>query len=60
MNRYRYAGDNDFLKGHTALGQVVDGVFKVQVDNFIHLWSHGWHETDAADWQEDNDCEVVC
>lgn len=52
MKHYRYIGDDDFLKGHTALGRVIDGVFKVQVDNFIHLWSHGWHETPGGDWEE--------
>jgi hypothetical protein len=58
---YRYIGTDDMLVGHTALGQTRDGRFLVQVDNFIHLWSHGWHETPRADWTEmSDDEEIVC
>jgi hypothetical protein len=30
----------------------MDGVFKVQVDDFKHAWSHGWHETPMKDWEK--------
>lgn len=58
MQRYKYVGTETHLIQHTALGQVRDGVFKVQVDNFVHPWSHGWHETPRTDWCE-YDGEVV-
>jgi hypothetical protein len=37
--------------GKTALGRFWDGIFVVQVDEFDHMWSHGWHETPVADWE---------
>lgn len=58
MKRYAYCGPcsstflgfND-LKGQTALGQTLAS-FVVQVDNFEHRWSHGWHLTDRKHWVE--------
>ena len=52
MLRYRYIGSNPFLYDETALGQIVSGVFKVQVDRFDHPWSHLWHITPEKDWCE--------
>lgn len=52
MKHYEYIGDNILLILATALGQEDDGVFKVQVDEFQHPWSHGWHETPREDWCE--------
>ena len=52
MKHYRYIGADDFLTGETALGRIVAGVFKVQVDRLEHPWSHDWHETPQEDWQE--------
>jgi len=52
MVKYRYIGHETTLRGMTALGQTVDGIFKVQVDSFDHAWAHGWHETLASDWEE--------
>jgi hypothetical protein len=53
LKRYRYIGANPSLtRGMTALGQSVDGVFKVQVDDICHPWAYGWHETPAEDWVE--------
>lgn len=60
MIQYKYVGDNQFLVGHTALGRTVDGVFKVQVDNILHLWSHGWHEQPQEDWIVEYDGEIEC
>lgn len=50
--RYEYVGNDDFLKGETALGtiRIADGEFVVQVDRFDHPWSHGWHVTPEKDW----------
>jgi hypothetical protein len=59
MKHYRYIGADDFLVGQTALGLEIDGVFKVQVDRFAHLWSHGWHETPRGDWREMDDNEEI-
>jgi len=53
MNHYRYIGDDDFLVGKTALGRMIDGVFKVQVDRFDHPWSHYWHESPEEQWEKD-------
>jgi hypothetical protein len=55
MASYRYIGTDPLLIQHTALGQEIDGVFKVQVDCLSHLWSHGWHESPQHDWQVDNE-----
>jgi len=52
MKHYRYTGTTRLLVNATALGQMIDSVFKVQVDNFIHPWSHGWHATLREDWCE--------
>lgn len=52
MKQYEYVGDDILLIWTTALGQEIDGVFKVQVDKFEHSWSHGWHETPREDWRE--------
>lgn len=52
MTKYRYVGHDYRLLGHTALGQVIDGVFKVQVHSHQHPWAFGWHETPREDWQE--------
>ncbi len=38
------------LIGESAMGQMIDGVFKVQVNRFTHPWSHFWHETPREDW----------
>ena len=38
------------LIGESALGQHIDGVFKVQVNRFDHPWSHGWHETPREEY----------
>ena len=51
MTQYRYVGDNQFLVGETALGMIVDGVFKVQVDRLSHIWSHYWHEQPIEHWE---------
>jgi hypothetical protein len=67
MRHYRYigtatalAGENHLglaadtvvaLVGETALGQVVDGVFKVQVDRHENRWAYGWHESPQEDWE---------
>ena len=50
--KFRYVGSDTLLIGETAVGQMLGGVFKVQVDRFDHPWSHGWHETLADDWEE--------
>jgi hypothetical protein len=50
MRQFRYIGSDPSLVGETAIGQMVDGVFKVQVDRFDHPWSHFWHETPKGDW----------
>lgn len=50
MFHYRYIGADDFLTGETALGQEIDGVFKVQVNRIEHPWAHGWHETPCEQW----------
>ena len=55
MYNYRcIAGEHE---GHTALGVHEDGVFKVQMDDFDHPMSHGWHEAPEGDWVllEDDD-----
>jgi len=59
MKHYRYIGADDFLAGQTALGREVGGVFQVQGDCFIHLWSHGWHETPREEWREMDDNEEI-
>ncbi len=38
------------LVGETALGQMIDGVFKVQVDHPSHAWSYSWWKTPINDW----------
>ena len=48
--RYSYTGKEDFLLNETALGRIVDGKFKVQVDRFDHEYSHGWWEQKEEDW----------
>jgi hypothetical protein len=52
MKRYRYIGTDSSLASMTALGQLVDGVFKVQVDDLDHPWAFGWHATSDEDWKE--------
>jgi hypothetical protein len=52
MKHYRYIGHEIILRGMTALGQIMDDTFKVQVDCIDHKWSHGWHETRIWDWEE--------
>jgi len=65
-NAPAYAGTNHLgfpedtpilLAGETALGQTVDGVFKVQVDRHEHPWAYGWHETPREDWEDINEEE---
>ena len=48
--KFRYVGSDTLLIGETAVGQMLGGVFKVQVDRFEHPWSHHWHETPPSDW----------
>ena len=50
IKNYCYIGNDPHLIGATALGQEIDGVFKVQVDSFYHQWSRSWHETPCEDW----------
>jgi len=52
MNSYRYIGTDRRLAGTTAVGQIVDNLFKIQVDNPGHPWFFGWHETFREDWLE--------
>jgi hypothetical protein len=51
LPQYKYTGADRRLIGHTALGQQRLGGFCVQVDEFTHMWSHGWHTTDQNDWE---------
>lgn len=55
MKQYFYGGTNRLLVNATASGQMIDCTFKVQVADFIHPWSNGWHETSRGDWLEVDD-----
>lgn len=52
MTHYQYVGTDPFLIGQTALGQIVDDIFVVQVDDLNHSWSRHWHATPQEDWKE--------
>lgn len=53
VNNYKYIGASvpGLYWGMTALGRQVNGSFSVQMDDFIHQWSHGWHAVNVEDWE---------
>jgi len=50
---YRYIGAcvPGLTWGMTAIGRMINGSFCVQMDDWVHQWSHGWHEVDKTQWE---------
>lgn len=55
MKHYKYIGTDPFLSGVTALGQILNGQFQVQVDLLLHPWARGWHIAIKENWKEINE-----
>jgi hypothetical protein len=51
-DQYKYVGASDarLTYGMTALGRLIDNVFCVQMDEFEHQLSHGWHKMNDREW----------
>lgn len=53
IKMYKYIGEDPHLKGHRALGMIMDGTFKVQVNDRNHHWAYGWWATPESEWELD-------
>ena len=54
MQRYRYCGIDPQFVGCTAIGQIRDGEFVIQVDVVYHPWAQGWHPANPDHWRVDD------